>query len=177
MKLFHRNNASFIFVLLYLHLYKNMAVYGYRLVGVWSVGLLIMLCIMGAAFTGYVLVASQIRFWAAMVITRLLGVIPLLGEVLLYTVWGGYSISWVTYQTFLVLHFSLPFVVIGLLVVHLAMLHKRGRRDPLGIHSGALKVPFYPYYWVKDILNIFVYLVAFFLIIVWPYALGEVELY
>jgi ubiquinol-cytochrome c reductase cytochrome b subunit len=84
LKLVHSNNARIIFVLLYLHQYKNISVFGYRLHGVWNSGVIMILLIMGAAFTGYVLVGRQIRFWAAMVITRLLGVVPLSGERILY---------------------------------------------------------------------------------------------
>ena len=166
-----------IFILLYLHLYKNLAVSGYRLRGAWNSGITMMLIIIGAAFTGYVLVGSQMRFWAAMVITRLLRVVPLVGERVLYSVWGGYSIRWVTYQTMLVVHFILPFIVLGLLVIHLNFLHYTGSTRSSLTHSSLGKVTFYPYYWGKDAMNLVVYLVALFLMVSWPYALREVELY
>ena len=177
MKIVHSNNASMIFILLYLHLYKNLAVSGYRLRGAWNSGITMMLIIIGAAFTGYVLVGSQMRFWAAMVITRLLRVVPLVGERVLYSVWGGYSIRWVTYQTMLVVHFILPFIVLGLLVIHLNFLHYTGSTRSSLTHSSLGKVTFYPYYWGKDAMNLVVYLVALFLMVSWPYALREVELY
>jgi len=133
--------------------------------------------IMGAAFSGYVLVGSQMRFWAAMVITSLLGVLPSIGETLMYGTWGGYSISWVTYQTILVLHFVLPFVVMGVMALHLNFLHLTGRTNLLCSHRGLHKIRFYPYYWGKDAINILVYLLAFIFILLFPYSLREVELF
>jgi quinol-cytochrome oxidoreductase complex cytochrome b subunit len=176
-KVFHQNNARFIFIILYLHLFKNLSVYGYRNSGAWRRGLLIMLLIMGAAFRGYVLIRRHISFWAAMVITSLVRVIPLNGEKLLYFVWGGYSITWVTYQLLLVAHFLLPFMVLLIIILHLNLLHLRGRTSPLLHHSGVRKVRFYPYYWVKDAINVVGYLGFVVLILLFPYALGEVELY
>lgn len=127
---------------------------------------------MGASFTGYSLVAAQIRFWAVMVITSLLRVIPLNGDLILFMIWGGYRISWVTYQTLIVVHFILPFIVIFLIVLHLLFLHNSGRANTLIIYDGISKIGFFPLYWVKDLLNIFVWLVLFFFILLYPYALG-----
>lgn len=92
-KIFHSNNARVVFLALYLHLYKNIRISSYRLVLVWQTGLLIIVLIIGAGFSGYVLVGSQMRFWAAIVITSLIGVVPINGEMLMYFVWGGYSIT------------------------------------------------------------------------------------
>jgi len=91
-KSLHRNNARLIFLIMYAHLNKNLAIFSYRIKGAWFSGLVMMLLVIGAAFSGYVLVGSQIRFWAAIVITRLLRVVPKVGEKLLYSVWGGYRI-------------------------------------------------------------------------------------
>lgn len=151
--------------------------FSYRLRGVWYTGLLINVFIMGAAFSGYVLVGSQMRFWAAIVITRLLGVIPKFGETILFGTWGGYSINWITYQTIFVLHFVLPFLVMGLMFVHLNLLHRTGRTNLVCSHRGFRKTRFFPFYWGKDIINMVGYMLAFFLILVFPYSLGEVELF
>lgn len=176
-KIVHSNNASVIFLLLYMHLYKNLSVFGYRLHNTWNRGILIILLIIGAAFSGYVLVGSQIRFWAAIVITRLLSVVPLNGEKLLYIVWRGYRIRWVTYQTLLVVHFILPFLVIFIILFHLNFLHASGRTSPYFSHTGLGKIRFYPYYWTKDLINIAIYLIFLFFMFLYPYVLGEVELF
>lgn len=177
MKILHSNNASVIFLLLYLHLFKNFSVWGYRLIKTWCRGILMILLIIGAAFTGYVLVGSQIRFWAAIVITSLVGVVPLIGESLLYLIWGGYRINWLTYQTLLVLHFILPFIVLGIMLMHLIFLHDTGRSDSSMSHFGISKISFYPYYVIKDIINLPFYLFFAFLFFSYPYFLGEVELF
>lgn len=176
-KLFHSNNARVVFLALFLHLYKNVAMFSYRFVKVWNTGLIMMVLIIGAGFRGYVLVGSQIRFWAAIVITSLARVIPFVGEELLYFIWGGYRLSWLTLQLLFVVHFVLPFLVLGLMVLHLVFLHRRGRTRLMYSHSGVIKVRFYPFYWVKDIINVTVYLFLVALMLLYPYSIGEVELF
>jgi quinol-cytochrome oxidoreductase complex cytochrome b subunit len=132
---------------------------------------------MGAGFSGYVLVGSQMRYWAAIVITSLIRVLPVVGEGLIYWVWGGYSISWVTISLIFVAHFLLPFVVLFMLGFHLLILHNRGRTRLVFSHSGVSKVTFYPYYWIKDAINVRVYMLLVVLILLYPYSLGEVELF
>lgn len=176
-KILHRNNASLIFLILYFHLYKNIMFFSYRLGKVWYRGLIMMLLIIGAGFRGYVLVGSQIRLWAAMVITRLISVIPLNGEKLMYFVWGGYGISWVTLQLLYILHFVLPFLVIIIIILHLYFLHETGRTRGIYSHTGLEKVTFFPYFWIKDMMNIVWYLIFMVVMLLYPYSLGEVELF
>ena len=90
---------------------------------------------------------------------------------------GGYRFSLVTYQTILVLHFVLPFVVMGVMALHLNFLHLTGRTNLLCSHRGLHKIRFYPYYWGKDAINILVYLLAFIFILLFPYSLREVVLF
>lgn len=177
MKLFHSNNASFIFLLLYLHLYKGIAYFSYRLSKVWFSGLIIMLLIMGAGFSGYVLVGSQMSLWAAIVITSLIRILPFVGELLLYFLWGGYSINWLTIELMFLVHFLLPFLVMGVLLLHLHFLHVRGSTRGIKSHSGCEKTSFYPYYWIKDLINLSIYLFVVGLMLIYPYLLGEVELF
>lgn len=177
MKIFHSNNASLVFALLYLHLFKNLGFFSYRLTLTWISGLIIIVLIIGAGFRGYVLVGSQIRLWAAIVITSLIRVIPIVGETLIYMVWRGYTISWVTIQILTLIHFILPFLVLIVILIHLISLHKRGRTRIIFSHSGIEKIPFYPYYWVKDIINVIIYILFLVLILIYPYSLGEVELF
>jgi ubiquinol-cytochrome c reductase cytochrome b subunit len=146
LKIFHGNNAGFIFLVAYGHISKNLSVFGYRFRGVWLRGVVILVLLIGAAFTGYALVGRQMSYWAVIVITGLAGVVPYLGETLLHGIWGGYSLSWVTFQTLIVVHFVLPFMVLGIIIVHLSILHVSGRTNLNFTHSGCHKVRFYPYY-------------------------------
>lgn len=136
-----------------------------------------MLLIIGAAFTGYALVGSQMRFWAVMVITRLLGVVPFVGEKLLFFFWGGYMLNWTTFQVLSVIQFVLPFMVVFIIVLQLLSLHLRGRTDLIGVQFDMEKVGFYPYFWCKDIVNLFIYFLIVFFMLVSPYSLGEPELF
>jgi len=176
-KLFHRNNARFIFLCLYLHLFKALSFNRWRLTYVWYSGLIIIIIIIGAAFSGYVLVGSQISLWAAIVITRLISVFPLNGNNLMYFVWGGYRISWITLQTLLLVHFILPFLVLLTIIFHLNFLHKTGRTSLLYSHRIVEKITFFPFFWIKDIINILVFIIFLVIILLYPYSLGEVELF
>lgn len=177
LKLFHRNNASFVFVVLYLHLFKNIRVFGYRLRNVWYSGLLMIVLIMGAGFRGYCLVARQIRFWAAIVITSLISVIPFRGESIIYFVWGGYMINWTTIQLLFLVHFILPFLVIFIIIFHLSFLHETGSVSSFSSFSNLNKIRFFYFYWLKDSLNLLIYFVVVFFMLIIPYSLGEVELF
>lgn len=176
-KLFHRNNARVIFLALFFHLYKNIRMSRYRLTKVWHSGLLIIVIIIAAAFSGYVLVGSQMRFWAAMVITSLIRVLPYGGENLMYFVWGGFRISGETLQLLFVLHYMVPFAVLVVIIIHLDFLHRTGRTRVIFRHSRVLKVMFFPFYWVKDIINLVLYWIFLVLILLYPYSMGEVELF
>lgn len=95
----------------------------------------------------------------------------------MFFVWGGYRISWVTLQILILVHFVLPFLVMFIMVYHLIMLHNRGRTRLIYSHRGVEKISFYPYYWYKDIMNIILYMGFLVLTLLFPYSLGEVELF
>jgi ubiquinol-cytochrome c reductase cytochrome b subunit len=177
LKTFHIGNARLAFFVLYGHTGKNLSMGAYRLGIVWNIGVLIIFLYYGISFRGYGLLQSQISYWAVIVITRLVSVIPVWGLILLNGAWSGYRISWVTYQRLFAVHVTLPFVVCFIIVMHLNKLHSVGSTNLFFSHSGYRKVRFFPYYWVKDSINIVAYWFAFFLILAFPYALGEVELY
>jgi len=177
LKLFHSNNASFIFICIYFHLFKNVRVYGYRLVKTWYSGLFMIVLIMGAGFRGYCLVSSQMSFWAAIVIRPLIRVIPFCGEIIIYFVWGGYIINWITIQLLFLVHFILPFLVILVLIFHLSFLHESGRSRGILSFFNVEKIPFFCYFWLKDSLNLVLYLIFLVLMLTYPYVLGEVELF
>jgi ubiquinol-cytochrome c reductase cytochrome b subunit len=115
------------------------------------------------AFLGYVLPWGQMSYWAATVITSLVGVFPKVGESLLIFLWGGFYIDQQTLTKFYALHFLLPFVILGLVIVHVIFLHEYGSNNPLGMKSYKDGVPFGPYFITKDIFGVvlFIFLFAF----------------
>lgn len=113
-----------------------------------------MFVLIATAFMGYVLVWGQMRYWAATVITNLLTAIPLVGQVLVEWVWGGYTVNDATLHRFFVFHFLFPFVLVVLTVCHLVFLHQTGSRNPLGINRDRARVPFHPYYVWKDMVGV-----------------------
>ena len=127
----------------------------------WCSGVLIFLLMMGTAFTGYVLPWGQMSFWGATVITSMVTIIPIAGKHILEWLWGGYTINNPTLQRFFSIHFVLPFVIAGLTLVHLALLHKEGSNTPLGSDTGIDDITFYPYYVSKDAFAFSSFLVFF----------------
>jgi ubiquinol-cytochrome c reductase cytochrome b subunit len=97
---------------------------------------------------------AQISFWAAVVITRLLSVIPFFGFDLVFWIWGGFSVSGATLKFFFIMHFLLPWLCMLLVVFHLLFLHKYGSTSKLYCHFDLEKINFYPFYWFKDLLNL-----------------------
>jgi len=133
--------------------------------------------LIGVGFMGYSLVWSQIRFWAVVVITTLVSVVPKVGGRLLLWIWGGFSVGGGTLKVFFLVHFLLPFLVLGIILFHLLFLHVRGRRAGSGYKGNLGKIPFLPYYGSKDLVSLCWLgglLVFFFLV---PYSLAEPELF
>jgi ubiquinol-cytochrome c reductase cytochrome b subunit len=106
---------------------------------------------MGTAFTGYVLPWGQMSFWGATVITNMVTAIPFGGQTIVEWLWGGFTVSAPTLRRFYSIHFLLPFIIAGLSLLHLALLHKDGSSSPIGSDTGVDDVPFYPYYFAKDL--------------------------
>lgn len=150
-RLIHTNGASLYFVLIYLHVGR--ALYYKRWVTqkkTFLAGITILLIRMAVAFLGYVLPWGQMRYWGATVITNLIRAIPYLGPSIVTWVWGGFTVSAYTLSRFYVLHFALPFVIVGLILVHIWFLHFNGRTNPLGNLDHVRKIPFHPYFTWKD---------------------------
>nr|QXM17011.1 cytochrome b [Aeolothrips indicus] len=164
----HANGASFFFICLFMHIGRGIYFESFRMIKTWFVGIMIFLMVMAAAFMGYVLPWGQMSFWGATVITNLLSAIPYLGFFLVEWVWGGFSISNATLNRFFVFHFIIPFMVLGLVILHLIYLHESGSFNPLGSQSNLSKAPFHPYFTVKDLLGFIymltalIYVIAFF---------------
>nr|AAK97258.1 cytochrome b [Cyanocompsa brissonii] len=149
----HANGASFFFICIYLHIGRGIYYGSYLNKETWNIGVILLLALMATAFVGYVLPWGQMSFWGATVITNLFSAIPYIGQTLVEWAWGGFSVDNPTLTRFFALHFLLPFVIVGLTLVHLTFLHETGSNNPLGIPSDCDKIPFHPYYTIKDILG------------------------
>jgi len=154
----HANGASMFFIVVYCHIFRGMyyGSYMHPRRTLWVSGVVIYILMMATAFIGYVLPWGQMGFWGATVITNMITILPYkMGEYILEWLWGGYTVNNPTLKRFFVLHFVLPFVLAGLTLIHLALLHEVGSNNPIGIDSGVEKVPFYPYFFVKDLFAFF----------------------
>ncbi|MDQ8755466.1 cytochrome b/b6 [Sphingosinicella sp. LHD-64] len=150
----HANGASFFFVVVYIHIFRGIYYGSYKAPRemVWMLGLVIFLLMMATAFMGYVLPWGQMSFWGAQVITGLFGAIPLVGEPIQTWLVGGFAPDQATLTRFFSLHYLLPFVIAGVVILHIWALHIPGSGNPTGVDvkSPQDTVPFHPYYTAKD---------------------------
>ena len=176
----HANGASMFFIVVYLHMFRGLYYGSYASPRelVWIVGVLLFLLMILTAFIGYVLPWGQMSFWGATVITSLASAIPIVGDEITHWLWGGFSVDNATLNRFFSLHYLLPFIIAGASVVHLAALHQYGSNNPLGSLSTVDKVPFYPYFYVKDLLG-WVCFAVFFAVFIffYPNLLGHPDNY
>lgn len=177
MRVLHFNGARFFFGLLYLHLLKGLVFGGYRLKVVWLIGIINLMIFMLVGFVGYTLVGSQMRYWAAVVITSLLTIIPFWGDKLVYFVWGGFSVTKVTMGLFFVLHFLLPWLMVIMVILHVIVLHFNGRSSYLMGFDGCDIIIFYPYFWVKDFVGGLLLILVLFFRCAFPFVLGDTEIF
>lgn len=176
LRVIHANGASFFFICLYLHVGRGIYYSSYFYFYTWIVGVLILFLVIATAFIGYVLVWGQISFWAATVITNLLSAIPYLGNMLVQWIWGGFAVDNATLTRFFTFHFVLPFIIAGLTIVHLLFLHQTGSNNPLGVNSNSDKIPFHPYFSVKDLFGFIIMLWGLIsLALINPFLLGDTE--
>jgi ubiquinol-cytochrome c reductase cytochrome b subunit len=148
---------------------------------IWITGLIIYLFMMATAFMGYVLPWGQMSFWAATVITNLFSAIPLIGENITEWLWGGYSVGNPTLNRFYSLHYLFPFLIFGLVILHIWALHVPGNNNPIGIDikkNNNETVPFHPYIVMKDLFALLVFLIIFFAFVFFaPNVLGHPDNY
>lgn len=176
LRVIHANGASFFFISLYLHVGRGIYYSSFRYIYTWTVGVLILFLVIAAAFIGYVLIWGQISFWAATVITNLLSAIPYLGQILVQWIWGGFAVDNATLTRFFTFHFAIPFIIAGLTIVHLLFLHQTGSNNPLGANSNLDKIPFHPYFSVKDTFGFIIIIWGLIsLVLIRPYLLGDTE--
>jgi quinol-cytochrome oxidoreductase complex cytochrome b subunit len=161
----HLNGASFFFIVTYIHIFRGLYYGSYKEPRelLWILGVVVLLLMMATAFSGYVLPWSQMAFWGATVITNLFSAIPGVGESLVRWLWGGFAVGNPTLTRFYALHFLLPFIIVAVVFLHLIALHKNGSNNPLGIDTKKPgdKIPFHPYYTVKDLFGLSVFLIVF----------------
>jgi ubiquinol-cytochrome c reductase cytochrome b subunit len=176
----HANGASMFFIVTYCHIFRGLYYGSYMHPRglLWATGVIIFLLMMATAFMGYVLPWGQMSFWGATVITNLFSAVPFVGGAIVEWLWGGFSVDNATLNRFFSLHYLMPFVIAGLVIVHLSLLHANGSNNPLGINKNVDTVSFYPYFYVKDLLAFFI-LIAFFSFFVfyYPNALGHSDNY
>nr|QXT44620.1 cytochrome b [Anoplotermes sp. J02] len=156
----HANGGSMFFVCIYMHTGRNMYYGSYNFMHTWSVGVAILFLTMATAFMGYVLPWGQMSFWGATVITNLLSAIPYVGNEVVQWVWGGFAVDNATLTRFFALHFLMPFVIAAMVLIHLLFLHQTGSNNPLGLNKNTDKIPFHPYFTVKDIFGFTIMLMA-----------------
>nr|YP_009250322.1 cytochrome b [Periplaneta lateralis]AMW91077.1 cytochrome b [Periplaneta lateralis]UEV86533.1 cytochrome b [Periplaneta lateralis] len=170
----HANGASMFFICIYLHIGRGMYYGSYKFLHTWSVGVIILFLTMATAFMGYVLPWGQMSFWGATVITNLLSAIPYLGIDLVQWVWGGFAVDNATLNRFFTFHFLLPFIVMAAVMVHLLFLHQTGSNNPTGLNSNIDKIPFHPYFTIKDIVGFLVLIMLLTMLsLKEPYILGD----
>jgi len=181
----HANGASMFFIAVYLHMLRGLYYGSYKAPRemIWIIGCVIFFLMIATAFLGYVLPWGQMSFWGAEVITNLIGAIPLIGEPILIWLRGGPAIDNATLNRFFSLHYLLPFVIAGCVVLHLWALHSAGQNNPVGIlipkeRTAKDTVPFHPYFTVKDGFAIILFLMLFaYFVFFNPNALGHADNY
>ncbi len=161
----HMNGASFFFIVVYIHIFRGLFYGSYKAPRemIWLLGVVIFLLMMATAFMGYVLPWGQMSFWGAQVITGFFSAIPLVGEPLREWLLGGFVPDNATLNRFFSLHFLLPFVIAGVIILHIWALHIPGSNNPTGldVKSEQDTVPFHPYYTAKDGFGLGVFLILF----------------
>ena len=178
----HANGASMFFLAVYIHIFRGMYYGSYKAPRevLWILGVIIYLLMMAAAFMGYVLPWGQMSLWGATVITNLFGAIPLVGDSIATWLWCGFSVDNPTLNRFFSLHYLIPFLIFGVVILHIWALHVPGNNNPVGISvkSEQDTVPFHPYYTVKDGFALVVFMILFsYFVFFAPNVLGHADNY
>ena len=179
----HANGASMFFLAVYIHIFRALFYGSYKAPRemIWIIGMIIYILMMATAFMGYVLPWGQMSFWGATVITNLFSAIPLVGEGIVTWLWGGFAVDNPTLTRFFSLHYLLPFLIFGLVILHIWALHIPGNNNPIGIdikQRSKDTVPFSPYIVVKDLYALLIFLIIFAGIVFFvPNILGHTDNY
>ena len=179
----HANGASMFFLAVYIHIFRALFYGSYKAPRevIWIIGLLIYILMMATAFMGYVLPWGQMSFWGATVITNLFSAIPFIGDSITTWLWGGYAVDNPTLNRFYSLHYLLPFLIFGLVILHIWALHIPGNNNPIGIDvkkNSNETMPFHPYMVMKDIFALLLFITVFLWFVFFaPNVLGHPDNY
>jgi ubiquinol-cytochrome c reductase cytochrome b subunit len=178
----HAVGASMFFMAVYAHIFRGLYYGSYKSPReiLWFFGIIIFLAMMATAFMGYVLPWGQMSFWGATVITNLFSAIPIVGNDIVTWLWGGFAVDNPTLNRFFALHFLLPFIIVGLVLLHIVALHKHGSNNPTGVDVKSHKdtIPFHPYYTIKDFVGFGAFFIVFGCFVFFsPNALGHPDNY
>lgn len=178
----HAVGASMFFFVVYVHIARGMFFGSYKSPRelVWFFGLFLFLMMMATAFMGYVLPWGQMSFWGATVITNLFSAIPFFGETIVQWLWGGFSVGGPTLNRFFALHYLIPFLIVGVVILHIMALHVHGSNNPTGVEvkTKADTIPFHPYYTIKDFVGFGVFGILFaYFVFYQPNYLGHPDNY
>ena len=178
----HMNGASFFFIVVYIHIFRGLYYGSYKSPRevLWWLGLTILLLMMATAFMGYVLPSGQMSFWGATVITNLFSAVPIVGTAVVEWLWGGFAVDNALLNRFFALHYLFPFLIVGVVILHIVALHTHGSNNPLGIDKKGPQdsIPFHPYYTIKDLFGLsFVLTIFAFVVFFAPDYLGHPDNY
>ncbi|KAM9955047.1 hypothetical protein ACTFIR_012891, partial [Dictyostelium discoideum] len=176
----HANGASFFFIVVYIHMLRGLYFGSYQKPNamLWVSGVVIFLLLIITGFLGYVLPWGQMSYWAATVITNLVTVLPVIGEDIVIWLWGGFNVDNPTLNRFFSLHYLCPFIIVGLVGLHIIFLRENGSTNPLGVKSHVDQIPFTPYFTIKDLFSFMIFLVLFFTFVFFaPNYLGHPDNY
>ena len=179
----HANGASMFFLAVYIHIFRALYYGSYKSPRevIWIIGMIIYFLMMATAFMGYVLPWGEMSFWGATVITNLFSAVPFIGENITNWLWGGYAVGNPTLTRFYSLHYLLPFLILGLVILHIWALHVPGNNNPIGIEIKKPSndtVPFHPYIVIKDLFALILFLIVFaFFVFYAPNILGHADNY
>ena len=161
----HAVGASMFFLAVYVHIFRGLYYGSYKAPReiLWILGVVIYLLMVITAFMGYVLPWGQMSFWGATVITNLFSVIPVVGTTITEWLWGGFAVDNATLKRFFSLHYLMPFMIFGVVILHIWSLHVTGNNNPVGVSVKEKQdtVPFAPYYTVKDAFSLVCFLILF----------------
>ena len=180
---FHANGSSMFFLAVYIHIFRSLYYGSYKSPRevIWIIGMIIYFLMMMTAFMGYVLPWGQMSFWAATVITNLFSAVPFIGESITNWLWGGFAVDSPTLTRFYALHYLFPFLILGLVILHIWALHIPGNNNPVGIdvkQPSKETVPFHPYIVIKDLYALLIFLILFaFFVFYAPNLLGHPDNY
>jgi quinol-cytochrome oxidoreductase complex cytochrome b subunit len=178
----HMNGASFFFIVVYIHIFRGLYYGSYKSPRevLWWLGLVILLLMMATAFMGYVLPWGQMSFWGATVITNLFSAVPVVGTAVVEWLWGGFAVDNALLNRFFALHYLFPFLIVGVVILHIVALHTHGSNNPLGIDKKGPQdsIPFHPYYTIKDLFGLsFILTIFTFVVFYAPDYLGHPDNY